>query len=540
MLKHKPNRESGTTAILVAGSLVLLLGMAAIAVDYGAGVNERRQDQSGADLSALAGGLDLALGASTQQVATEVLRLVDANIRTTDNAEWVTCIDPEAFPVTAADLGLVPSTECISFNTFAEIRVRVPDQETATTFARVLGTLEIVTSASAEVTSQLFPTMGNPPPFAVLAGYGGGDLVCLRTNSSGNPPPMMEGNGPGTSAARGTNPDPCDSDEYDVDSEMFGLLDPRAYFDENGLVDCKQNVNDYFIAAGIDHPLSSFIQRYGSPFSGSNEVEDGAGCNAGSPANGPNTIPLKTGLTAQELKCGLLTSQGQCATMVQGPPGSSLESPGRLHQGAHVQNTYQFVGKRMDNAALWEFFTKNSSGNVAFDSAPGECQSFADAINNSFPGGWDYYDKRDALVACLVAWQSGSYEPIFDETLWSSSRFAFVPLLHESNLNTEPSTCPTSGTPGCVHVDDFVPVWYQTLYTQSPNASCDDRVNSGPSQWGLHHAGQENSCGQSNGNVDRLSAMVLDCGMVPQSSCASRPGPPGPGGDLIPTIRLTK
>jgi Flp pilus assembly protein TadG len=542
------NRESGTAALLIAGSMVLLLGMAAIAIDYGAGLNERRQDQTGADLAALSGGLELALGSSTQVVVDEVLDLVNANVRVTDATQWEDCTDAEALPVTADDLALTPSTECISFDTFSHIRVRIPNQETSTTFARVLGSLSIVTSADAEVASQLFPTEGNPPPFAVLAGYGGGDVVCLRTSSAGNPPARMVGNGPGDTADRGTEPDPCDADEYDVDSEMFGLLDPYSYFDGNGEIDCKKNSNDYFIAAGIDHPLSSFIQKFGAPFAGANEVEEGDGCtgNPKSPVNGPNTIPVKSGLTAQELRCGLLTSQGGCSTVVPGPPSSGLSSPARLHQGSHVQNTYQFTGKRMDNAALWEFFTTNSAGDVTFSAAPAECNTFANAINNGFPGDWDYYDKRDALEMCLKAWSAGSYGPLFSEQLWTSSRFAFLPLLHEGSLDNSaangPVTCPVSNNPNCVHIDDFVPVWLQTLYTKSPSADCDDVVNTGPAvnHWGLHHAGQENSCGASNGNVDRLSAFVLDCGMLPVGACSSRPGPPTPGGDLIPTLRLTK
>ena len=540
------NRERGTAAILVASSLILLMGMAAIAVDYGAGLNERRQDQTGADLSVLSGALELALGSSTQTAVDEILELVDSNVATAPPSDWVSCTDDDALPVTAADLGLTPATECISFNTFSHIRVRVPDQDTGTTFARLLGVLTLTTSAAAESNGQLFPTEGNPPPFAVLAGSTGGDVVCLRTGSSGNPPARMEGNGPGNPASRGTEPDPCDDSEYDVDSEMFGLLDPYSYFDGNGEISCKKNSNDYFIAASIDHSLSSFIQRFGAPYSGTNEIEDGDGCSGTpkNPVNGANTIPVKSGLTASELRCGLITARsGTCASVVPGPPASGLSSPARLHQGDHVQSSYTFLGESMDNAAPWDFFTTDTNGDVAFTDAPASCDAFATAINSGLAG-WDYYDQRDALVACLIDWTSGNHDPIFTAEVWTSSRFAFVPLLHEATLDNSdpngPTTCPVSNDPNCVHIDDFVPVWLQTLYTQAPDASCDDQVNSGPNKWGMHHAGQSNSCGSSNGNVDRLSAIVLDCGMIPDDVCQSRPGPPSPGGDLVPTIRLTK
>lgn len=549
MLKLK--HERGAAAILVAGSLVLLMGMAAIAIDYGSSLNERRQDQTGADFAVLSGALEIALGSSTQVAVDEILELVDANVRTQDVSNplsnvWTACTDSNALPVTADDLGLTPATECISFNTFNHIRVRIPDQLIDTSFARAIGATTMSTFASAESESSLFPTEGNPPPFAVLSGASGGSVVCLRTSSSGNPPAQMEGAGPGNPAIRGTTPDPCDAIEYDVDTEMFGLLDPNSYFDGDGTIACRKNSNDYFIAAGIDHTISSFIQKTGSPFSGSGEIEDGTGCtgNPKNPVNGPNTIPVKSGLTDGELRCGMISAMaGTCSTTVPGPPSSGLSSDARLHQGDYVQSTYTFLGERMDNSALWDFFTRDdASGDIVFDDAPASCTDLATALNAG-DATWDFFDKRDTLIDCLVDWTAGNYEPIFAEGIWSTSRFAFVPLVHEQSLESGdpdgPTTCPVSNQPNCVHVDDFVPTWYQTLYTRS-TVSCTDAVSAPGNTWGLHHAGQQNSCGTSSANLVRLSAIVLDCGMLPPGGCDSRPGIPSPGGDLIPTIRLTK
>jgi hypothetical protein len=78
-------------------------------------------------------------------------------------------------------------------------------------------------------------------------------------------------------------------------------------------------------------------------------------------------------------------------------------------------------------------------------------------------------------------------------------------------------------------------VWLQTLYTQSPDASCDDTAGG----WGMHHAGQTNNCGNSNGNLDRLSAIVIDCGMLPVPLCESRGGNT-PGGIVESKLELTK
>ena len=49
--------ERGATAVLVAASLFMLMGFAALVVDVGAGFNERRQDQSAADFAVLGGAL---------------------------------------------------------------------------------------------------------------------------------------------------------------------------------------------------------------------------------------------------------------------------------------------------------------------------------------------------------------------------------------------------------------------------------------------------------------------------------------------------
>lgn len=541
--------------VTVAITMVLLMGMSAIAVDLGLAFAEKRTDQIGADTAVMAGAIDLVQGQSTQQVFDRIDTFVDTNIRPVDDAAWAGCTDPNPLPVTAADLGVVPATQCVSFDTFEKIRVRVPDQGVDTTFGALLGFDIIDVAAAAEALGIQFTSIGSPPPFALLTGFGGGDLVCLRTSAAGNPPPMMLGNGPGSAPPNlpsrdAMEPDPCDDVAYPADSETFGLLGPWSYFDSDGSIACKLNVNDYFIAAGIDHPVGTYFGKYGVGYSpGDPEVEDGSGCggNPKSPVNGPDTFAIKTGLTAQELRCGMITLRaGQCATTVSGPAGTTLSSDARLHQGDHVQSTYRFLGERMDNAALWDFFTGGAT--ISFSGAvPSACDDLASALNNSDPD-WDYYDKRDALLTCLQDWVSGNYSTqLFTADLWNSSRFSFIPQIAETTLDASagpgvgPSPCPESGGQ-CVHINDFVPVWLQTLYTTSPTAACDDQETSGPNTWGLHHAGQLNSCGANNGNLVRLAAIVIDCGMLPQNLCDARPGPPGstPGGDVAPTFELTK
>lgn len=550
--------ERGATMVTVAITMVLLMGMSAIAVDLGLAFAEKRTDQIGADTAVMAGAIDLVQGGDADDIATVIMSFVDTNIRPTTIAEWEACVDADPLPLNmrddAAVLGAtLVQTHCISFDGLEKLRVRVPDQGVDTTFGAILGFDIIDVAAAAEALGIQLLTIGSPPPFALLDGHGAGEVVCLRTGPVGNPPNMMDGMGPDMAAMRGTEPDPCDDTAYPVDTETFGLLNPWVYFDDDGSLTCKQNANDYFIAAGIDHPLSTYLGKYNDGWDpGDPQVQDGSACPTGI-TFGPDTMRVKTGLTAQELRCGMLTTRGGvCRNLVPGPSGTSLSSAARLHQGDHVQTTYRFLGEQMDNAPLWGFFTGTDNNGdgitdvVSFANAPNACWELADVINGVDLRDWDYYDMRDQLLRCLRAWNS-THAPIFTAAIWGSSRFAFIPLLAESTLNTlagppsGPSPCPDSGGE-CAHIDDFVPVWLQTLYTVQPSAACDDKDLTPGNTWGLHHAGQPNSCGDNTGNLDRLSAIVIDCGMLPRALCDARPGPPGstPGGDVTPHLELTR
>ncbi len=556
LFRKAESGDSGASLISVAITLVLLLGMSAIAVDLGLAFAEKRTDQIGADTSVMAGAIELVQGNQIDGVVAVVMAFVDTNIRNTSIADWEACTDSSAYPATAIDLGATVQTPCISFDTLERIRVRVPDQYVDTTFGALLGFDLIEVAAAAEALALQFQRLGTPPPFALLSGPTAGELVCLRTNAAGNPPPLIVGMGLNTLPGRDlSQPDPCDDVAYPVDSETLGLLDPWAYFDSAGLVSCRQNANDYFIAAGIDHPIGTFDPPYNYLTDAAKQVQDGTGCSLGSPVTGPNTIAIKTGLTAQELRCGMVSSVGACGTTVPGPAGSGLSSDARLQQGNYLQTTYKFVGEDMDNAALWEFFTKDSNDptKVLFSDAPSSCDNFASAINDGFTSAvWDYYDKRDALLKCMQDWAAGppgppgsSYAPIFRADIWDSGRFAFIPHLAETTTSglagqpDGPSPCPDSGGL-CVHINDFAPIWLQMLYTQQPSADCDDSGTTGGVDWGVHHAGQQNSCGMGNGNLDRVAAIIIDCGMLPDDVCRSRPGRPGPGGIPTPRLELTK
>jgi len=76
----------------------LLLGMAALAIDVGAGFNARRQDQSASDVASLAA-VQFANGSPTPLVAAnnganEAIVVANASLDDPSLADWVNCVDP--------------------------------------------------------------------------------------------------------------------------------------------------------------------------------------------------------------------------------------------------------------------------------------------------------------------------------------------------------------------------------------------------------------------------------------------------------------
>lgn len=531
--------DRGASAILLAISLLLLMGMAAIGIDYGLGANERRHDQTGADTAVMAGAVELVTGGSVQEIVDEIVNFVNINVRPVSSAEWEACTDDPADQLTLVVKdhfpSVTPATPCISFDFLERIRVNLPDQIVETTFGKVIGVDTLAINAEAEALGIVFPGGGAGPPFVALNGSSGGDLICLRTSSSGPViPPLMSGNGPGTPASLGTEPDPCDDTVYDPASQFFGVLDPLVYFNNaTGELTCKSNLTEYLISKGIDHNLTSFEPDYvvgtSNPL-GPDVTQDDCSPEA---VSGVNTMPLKTGLSAGELRCGMLTSQGgTCATSVSPGAAGGNNVPARLHVGPYVQSTYTFLGESMDNEAIWEFLP-----NYAGLTWPAECESIYDNQNNA---AWDYFDKKEEMLDCLTAWDSSVHDVLFTADLITTPRFAWIPLLAEANLSTDPGTCPLGGGSNCVHFNSFQPVYLQTLYTLITGGggagACDP--GGGGQRWGRHDGGQQEDCGKSNQNLDRLTSIVLDCAMLPADICSAAPG--SPGGDPDPTLELVK
>jgi hypothetical protein len=532
----RPNDEQGATLVIVTLATIMLFGFAALAVDVGHGMGERRRAQGTADASVLAAGVEVNLaGVTLQDLVDKALAFADANAPAPIPTEkWLNdcpdTLDPAAqLEHTAAELGLVPATDCISFNaTLTKIRVSLPQRDVDTFFAGVIGIDTLDVTAFAEATmglSGLAPT----PPFVVTAGHAGGDQVCLRTSSSSAAlPPQFQGNGtadPGPGDPLDPDhADPCDDNVFDPDSQFFGTIKAHTYSN------CKQPSGNTgistVIADGIDHILGSF----GDYEVGVNDTELIDGCTSGVPQEFPNTMELQTGFTAQVLKLGLLSTSATTPRLAR----------------SDYQTATTFAGEGMNNRPLWTYIRSDINDNEDDDGTPPEvdpaCRSVVDHSDSAGrpESGYDYFDLKEMMVECLEGFgATGQEDRIFGDEIVTSARFAWIPLLDESNLS--------SLSKKKVHINLFVPVFIQKLYQQgksvgSPDPFCfaqhPDEKNTG---WYMHEAGQDTgACGRSNQNVDRLGALILHCRSLPQTVCVDDSASDNPGGRPVFNLELTK
>ena len=418
---------------------------------------------------------------------------------------------------TAASLGLTPASECLSFSVdFERLRVRVPPQSIETHFAQVFGVDETSATAAAEasVLGEHPENGGYALPFVALAGTTAGTQICIRDSSAKDPATLMQGNGLNTPPGPSTTPDPCDSDAYPSSASTFGTYNPWEY------ETCTQGPgNDSIMRAmaqGIDHPTGVFGRKTPPPPVPQFPLVPPGGDSSGMESlrqstygdvriQGadqckkplPNTLDLDTGFTAGGLRCGMLS---QKAT------DTCLGVTARLQRGSYVQNQHQFAAENMDNTPLWEFFDQEYIG-----SQPQKCQQLAAATAG--PGAaddavsWDHYDKFEWLLECIVAWDSDD-PPLFDVSIGNSARFAFIPLVAEAELEG----------PDHVHINSYVPVFIDRLYEKRPAKACDP-LDARKVDYQTHQAGQQFSCGGPNSKLDRISAVVFKCGMLPDLLC---------------------
>lgn len=404
--------QRGASAVVVALSALVLLGMMAIALDISAGFNERNQDQNAGDNGVMAGALEKAVGSPDDQlIVTNSLEFVRSNLTAefpggaTDPdwiAMWRSCVDDGnpgwiPLPEPAAWGSPGASLDCIS-QTTSLLRIRVPNQLVDTTFARILGSDSITTSA---VSIAKVSLIGNAPPvvpFGVNAGAGPGEF-CLSSASTGNAHPPCTGSQTG---AFGPIISPLFAD--------FGEHEPQ----------CSGNTIRWFernLVWGLDHRIREWPGATGvtppSPWPGQAVLDSLADINRDAcvldpdgnptPVNGIplNTVLVDTGFPDPGLTNALVSDQ-----TFDGRP-ARLQQPTTSTRNLMNQNDVWEV----DNVGPWRFLT---------DASP-----VANCQGSSYTSAMTTDQKVAMFESCIGDPAAGE---IFDATtLTASPRFVWAP-----------------------------------------------------------------------------------------------------------------
>lgn len=415
------DRESGATALLVAMSMLVLMGFAALAIDIGLAMNERRQDQSAADVGSLAAlqfaqpNLGCSGSACLSQAeangANEAIDVASASLDDPTLADWsdgALCGAPpsgEGFNVTSV-------SPCVAFtNGFDRAWVKIPTIASPNSFGKLFGSDSTNVSAYA-IADQDFENPGPVLPFLLPGNAGSTDYNCLKT---------------------GPNP------SWGVCEDLptvgnFGSMDFFLYgnIDRNSTQKCTGDTNGRLIsniARGVDHPL------------GLHPTGSGAGIQE--PDNCPN-LGAEPDMAQGQAGVGSALEDG----LVYG--GSSYSLDGSLYDGLLEDGSGFLVrngggGKplvRVDDTPLWDFLASGIPGpDCAGVNTPAE------------------------MLTC-VAWAKANSVVIFDDSIITAQRFGFTPKVAE----------PDFLSPGAFyHIVGYQPVYADTTYygcSAGPN-QCD-------------------------------------------------------------------
>lgn len=365
--------DRGASAILIAITMVVIIGLAAVVIDGGLGLSERRQAQSAVDFGALSA-LPMGVGANPEDsAAAEAMSVVAANLpgRTLD---WVACTDPGRPP----EYTIVSSlTDCISFTTnFGQARVRLPIDEVETTFGRIIGfdQLEVRTTAEASQSSR---ATADILPLTV----GTGTSVCLYSNQAPQAVP------------------PCNGPM----SGFFGYLDvalhgsPTSQLDnpstcEQGSSNTRTPIN---LAKGSDHLMVEYN-------AGDTVADDWTACP--NLSEDINQLHVQTGSPTGAITDGLIDG---ISGAINGQPFGSAQ--GRLIPTSASVATTSVRGTVLDNTPLWTYLVDSTCGGLF--------------------GPTNDIDTHVEMEACLDNWLT-SDGPIFAKLLDDHKRFGAVPVFN--------------------------------------------------------------------------------------------------------------
>lgn len=477
-------REKGASAILVAISMLVLMGFAAIAVDYGLGVTERRLDQNSVDTAALSGGVELITTGSVQNMVDTIKTFVNNNLdRNVTNADWAACTDPQALAAPTDSIpGIVNGSQCISLGDSDDgiaggrLRVRVPVQTTDTVFGKLLGVTGLDTDAAAEV--QLDGTFASGAfPSGVFSGAGAGDFFCIKTGTSGQ--------------ASCGNPSTGD----------FGNFQPYFYTElapGNPSTYCTSGNQvaplARSIADGIDHFLGTSPTPVGTR-------RNGGDCPGFAGPFFPNRVDSGGGNSTNDVSDGLVKGGNYDGAYT-----------GRLTRRIWPAGTYgtaSIFTFPIDNRPLWNYIDTSIGG------LPASCiAAAAGPINHNNSANpvaeLAFTTAQTDLTNCLS--DAATPDNLFVSDLYQSPRLTLVPRYWE--------TTALGSNACCYNIKDFVPIFIDGIWTpEGPQWTCDSgMIRDTANGFCKHEPGRSGTIHINAAGQRRLSsagAYVLDCGLLP-------------------------
>ncbi|MGI9600963.1 MAG: hypothetical protein ACR2QE_03700 [Acidimicrobiales bacterium] len=491
---------------LVVASMMVTIAMTAFATDIAMLYNERRNDQSLADVAALGAIQDTATSDAAVVASVKTLLSGPGEDPFTD-AELDSCVVADIPSGFTADAG----ASCVSFNSGrTAVRVEVPTRSLGTSFAGIFGITDLDHSAWA-IAGLDNPGLGNVLPFGLAADAG--TFECVKVGAGNVPDPMCSGANTGN----------------------FGFLnfglhgDPTKGTTQNCVGNGRNRV-PINIAQGIDHLLSI----YGAEPHLTTAVGDTDSC--GTPPR-PNAATTLTGNTPQVIGDGVMAGSG----FPDGGP-ARLQRTGLLSWGAP---TTSVAGHDLDDTPLWEFIpvdlfghnVPNSCHRQQFVGETGGMDTENDGIMSALPNPIEAHlttmpretRMTKLLERCISHYEGNTWDdggalsppespsgctlscsdPVFSRNgatdgaydLWDiqySPRFAYLPRL---NLTASQ----LGGTTGVVFTE-FEPVWIQRLYAGNcSNSGCDT----------VFDPGVYYSDSVTSGKVNAMTAFVFPAGILP-------------------------
>ncbi len=419
--------ERGAIAPIFALILVILLIFAALTTDLGAAWAVRRTAQATVDAAVMAAATEYLrlLPPDEQKTVELVLDYVNRNSPNPEPAwtdlipEWLDCADPDrpsGFVSLAWDTdgdAVDEVFECISFDTAGLLRVRLPDIDVETSFAKIINIDSISISATAVAEIRYIENQ-IVLPFSLPADFVVGSEQCLATPPSG----LLPGDVVPCSG-------PAQGNFGLLDSPWFGAGDPH-FTDAQG---CPNDPNfntraPHNLAIGLDHIITPWPDPATLPPDGTslgNNHEGADDCSNAIADNAPYVLNPQPGDTQTASGKALLND----GLLGDDPSPTTASLPGRLRQPTPALPDLPVVESRItfttntgsydvDNVGLWEYLDQDT---IKYNSP---CSDSTKGY-----GGLTGRQLTDQMILCL-----GSGDAQFIGELLDSPRFSVVPVLN--------------------------------------------------------------------------------------------------------------